>query len=575
MSKAVNSPTGRLLRNSRLFSLPPPLPPAPLEGGGLIGLLRSSDTATQPYPIRQAIATPKSSRHRGDWGLKRPLPQKSTSSSTPHLRITAIDNDAHITDFESAADHTQNLAKWQEMNIVMNASFEKRDHFGSSSSSSREASKKSGPTSAFDESVDNTIHVSALAQARPIAPEQDGDENNTIGPGQDGHGNNTNHNAFTDINKLKLGPKLAMMRHNLPEAQKRWKSEGPWLAGMTEDEFHSYLKTLRNHRQGFIEFVGNVVRQEKRKAEEARVQQERGISEEDMAEIEAASQLRAGELEAAIKTLREGEDGRIGFSSPMANLVREYLDLPGFSRGNRKEGQESAESPVMLVESMDKLAQHVRDMDIQPPPVTHLSGGLSYIRTKAYLENHPVWGPQINHSPIEARVVRPRLGVGTTARDKQNFFLGVGGFVTADPAPSNPTSFKPLDGSSASPTEHLQDVEGGTKVWVTADQAYIDKEGRVHIQFAKAQSEAVGVKTGNIPENRLHDIDPLAHVNFPRNEAAPGTPENGNYGTSLPGSPGQAMNRYQPYRPRQPVQPFGSDRNSASQVLADQRRNDY
>lgn len=549
MSKAVSSPTGRLLRNSRLFSLPPPLPEAPVQGNSAVGLLRLSDTATQPYPTRQAIATPKSSRHRGDWGLKRPLPRKSTTSSTPHLRITAIDNDAHITDFESAADHTQNLAKWQEMNIVLNASYQKKDFHND----------RSLPTSAFDEAVDNTIHVSSLPQARSLQTE--GEES------QD----NTTPNPFSKINNLPIGPELAMLRHNLPEAQKRWKSKGPWLAGMTEDEFQTYLKKLRKHRKGFLEFVENVVRQEKRKVEEARVQQERGITEEDMPGIEAASQLKVDELEAVIKTLREGDDGRVVFPSPMANLLREYLDLPGFSQESQKEGRGAADQPAMLQGSLGLMQVATRNTSIQPPPVTHLSGGLSYIRTKAYLDNHPVYGPQIHHTPVEARVVRPRLA-GTTNSDNKNFMLGVGGFITTDPSPNTKDNFKPIDGS-ANPTENVEDVEGGTKVWVSADQAYIDKEGRVHIQYAKAQSEAVGVKTGDIPQSRFEDVDPLDGINFPPSAAAPGTPENGNYGTSLPGRPGQTTNRYMPYRPRSDVQPFEADANSASQLLADQRRN--
>lgn len=439
----------------------------------------------------------------------------------------------------------------------MNASFEKKALFGNNDSSK----VSRGPTSAFDEDVDNTIHVSPLAQARL-------GEN-----GGEADKDNKHHDASSDINKLKLGPELAMLRHNLPEEQKRWKSKGPWLAGMTEDEFQRYLGSLRSskHRQGFLKFVSNVVRQEKRKAEEARVQQERGITDEDIAEIEAASELRAGELEAVMKTLREGEDGRIGFPSPIANLLREYLDLPGFSKG-KEDGQQAADRPAILQSSISQLEQAVRDMDIQPPPVTHLSAGLSYIRTKAYLENHPVWGPQIHHTPVEARVVRPTIG-GPNPGDKKNFFLGVGGFVTTDPAASVPNNFKDLNGGPT-PTENLQDVDGGTKVWVKADRAYIDTEGRVHIQYEKAQSEAVGVKTGNIPQSRLGEVEPLDSSNFPINRAAPGTPENSNYGTSLPGSPGQATNRFMPYRPRQNVQSFDSNRNPASQLLADQYRND-
>ena len=119
MSKAMNSPTARRLRSSRLFSLPPPLPQPAMELLTRAGQVKVSDTATQPYPTRQAITAPASSRNRGDWGLKRPLPDKTNNTSSPHVRINAIDTLEHITDFDSAADHTLSLEKWQEMNIHM------------------------------------------------------------------------------------------------------------------------------------------------------------------------------------------------------------------------------------------------------------------------------------------------------------------------------------------------------------------------------------------------------------------------------------------------------------------------
>ncbi|KAI7149897.1 hypothetical protein KC352_g28834, partial [Hortaea werneckii] len=111
MSKASSSPTARLLQSSRLFSLPRPLPQPHIENITSTGVYRASDSATLPYPTHQAIATTASSRSRGDWGLKRALPKKATQdTSTPHIRVSAQDTPEHITDFGSAADHTQTLA---------------------------------------------------------------------------------------------------------------------------------------------------------------------------------------------------------------------------------------------------------------------------------------------------------------------------------------------------------------------------------------------------------------------------------------------------------------------------------
>lgn len=146
MSKAASSPTARLLQSSRLFSLPRPLPQPALESITSTGQYRASDTATRPYPTHQAIATPSSSHHRGDWGLKRALPAKATKSSTPHIRVSAQDTSEHITDFGSAADHTQTAARWREMGVPM--------LYKQRKTAAGEARKP--PVSVFEESVDHT-----------------------------------------------------------------------------------------------------------------------------------------------------------------------------------------------------------------------------------------------------------------------------------------------------------------------------------------------------------------------------------------------------------------------------------
>ncbi|KAJ6169280.1 hypothetical protein N7497_002123 [Penicillium chrysogenum] len=115
MASARLSPTANLLRNSRLFALPKTLKRRNDQ------TVRESDTATLPHPIRASIVTPQSSLARGDWGLKRPLPAKSTSekSSRPVVRVHALDTYEHVTDFESAADHTVTLEKFQELHMPM------------------------------------------------------------------------------------------------------------------------------------------------------------------------------------------------------------------------------------------------------------------------------------------------------------------------------------------------------------------------------------------------------------------------------------------------------------------------
>lgn len=197
MSSKSLSPTASLLRSSRLFSLPPPLPRPSHESLTSAGFTRFSETATLPHPTHQALATPQSSLSRGDWGLKRPLPLRSTTkTSTPTFRIDAIDTLEHITEYESAADQTLTLQKWQSMNIPISAEVERKGVV-------RKAYK-----SVFERHLDNT----------------------------------------------------ALPTEGNPTRAERWKYNGPWVAGKTEGEFQAYLKKIRRRKGEFREYLREYVR---------------------------------------------------------------------------------------------------------------------------------------------------------------------------------------------------------------------------------------------------------------------------------------------------------------------------
>ncbi|KAK2624441.1 hypothetical protein QTJ16_006391 [Diplocarpon rosae] len=173
------SPGGALLRASRVFSIPPPLPRpvGDLQSAQVFG----SDTATLPHPIHQTITTPQASLARGDWGFKRPLPLRSTTrTSTPFIRVEAIDTFEHITEFGSAADHSVTLQKWQEMGVPLSTPQPK----------SRGEFRIVPPRSVFEEEID----------------------------------------SIADNDRDLLG-----------QDDLRWKFKGPWLAGQTEGDFKKYL----------------------------------------------------------------------------------------------------------------------------------------------------------------------------------------------------------------------------------------------------------------------------------------------------------------------------------------------
>ena len=116
MSVRTLSPSANLLRTSRLFSLPSPLPRPINELGNAPN--SGSSTATLPYPVQATIETSEKALARGDWGLKRPLPLKSTTkTSAPCVNIDNIDSIDHITDFRSASAYARTLEKWQETDL--------------------------------------------------------------------------------------------------------------------------------------------------------------------------------------------------------------------------------------------------------------------------------------------------------------------------------------------------------------------------------------------------------------------------------------------------------------------------
>ncbi|KAI9371334.1 mitochondrial ribosomal protein MRP51 [Aspergillus egyptiacus] len=191
MSAAKLSPTANLLRRSRLFALPQALTPPSTHSGSRI--VHESDTATLPHPIRASIVTPGSSLAKGDWGLKRPLPAKSTSqkSSRPVVRVISHDTFEHVTDFESAADHTVTLEKFQELNMPM--------------------------------SLPSRVNYAASVEPRHQSPFESDLDNTEISDGLNETG------------------------------AKQFRHTGPWLAGLTEAEFDVYLKKVQKQKPDLLQ----------------------------------------------------------------------------------------------------------------------------------------------------------------------------------------------------------------------------------------------------------------------------------------------------------------------------------
>ena len=381
MATARLSPAASLLRNSRLFSLPPPLsPPASLV----------SDTATQPHPRLAAIETPASSWGRGDWGFKRPLPLKSTTKTgTTTIRVqNGIDSTDHIADFESAADHVLTLRKWRELNLPI-----------------RFVSKRTRDESmsVFEPTVDN---ISSSASS----------------------------------------------------TRRRWRYDGPWLAGQAGWEFDAFLKRVKMRKSEFEAFV------------RARVSVERKTSQRQKS-IDAGLDLNEGEpVGINDEEFKEYMHYLRATPSAFGPLIAEFFDLP-----EGPKGVSTAPAPDSFSYGRTTLAAEAYN-EIGPPK-THLSAGLSYYRSGAHVCNHPLFGPQQLNSPVVARILRPSI-------KKYTGDVGVAGFVAAN------GTFFALMGVSH---KLWQPIPGGQKVVARPVNAAVDSDGRVILSVARASPDSAKV----------------------------------------------------------------------------------
>lgn len=522
MSKGVNSPTARLLQSSRLFSLPRPLPQPAMASNPYDANPTVSDTATTPHPMYQAIATPVSSLSRGDWGLKRPLPGRTTrNTSTPHIRIRAQDNLQHITDFVSAADHTQTLKKWEEMGIRM------------IHPTTRPQMTKSGrqePTSVYESWLDHTDPEAAMHR-----PSQGKDAGRVPARGE---------------------AMQADMR-----AGQRWKYTGPWLAGMQEGEFEAWLARevtkKQKKMQDWLEFLRKQQLDDKLQNAQRKARDEgQPLTQSDLAQLRLSLRPTDDELTAMQKQLRD-DYAVEGLYSDLTALICTFLDLPAVRPAIKDNPSNPFASPQLT--RMVNLTTAESD---DGPPVTHPGAGLSHIRTNAIMTNHPIHGPQAFPSPVLARVVRPRTT--GNARPEYVASLGVGGFVALDRVPatleSNNAYASARSGSevlSLSPYEPArmsalldEDLPGGNKMWVQPQMAWVDEQGRVRLDVERADREAVAVKQGEV--HQIHEMK----------RASAGAPSDG-AGVGVAG--GHRVMRFGQRRPRDAKFGFSLPRRQTSE----------
>ncbi|AEO60701.1 hypothetical protein MYCTH_2310217 [Thermothelomyces thermophilus ATCC 42464] len=405
------SPGGALLRTSRMFALPNPIPPPPHDGQA--GANFHSETATLAFPTHQIITTLSASRKQGDWGLKRPLPLKSTTKSThAMLRVKAIDTIEQITDYSSATDHGITLRKFQELHMPLTARRPAGGDHKDNTSTMGLPQK-----SVFEDSLDVTdIHPDKRAEA----------------------------------------------------IDNRWKFTGPWLAGMTQGEFNKWLaKEVRPKRPAFREFLKKKIASELH-ATAAKEALDKG--QEQPPAIDPSS-VTEDQLLDYLRKLRHDNQA-------LYDMVGQFLDLAPLTPPTVSQTglPTSKVSQLKFTEMKNPYAE-------RGPPVTHPSAGISYLRSSMYMENHPIYGPQKHHSPVVARIVRPRRQAQAMPAK-----LGVAGFIVDTPLGDTGSNYR--SGSSAIFDRLDPSIEGGAKLWVQPKIASVDSSGRVILRVDDASRES-------------------------------------------------------------------------------------
>ncbi|KAG5924866.1 hypothetical protein E4U61_005713 [Claviceps capensis] len=407
MGGRAMSPGAVLLRTSRMFSIPKPLPEPPSSNQldphhGQ----RTTPSMTKAFPQHQSITSPIASRKTGDWGLKRPFPLKTTmATSTPLIRIKHLDSVESVTDFSSAADYTLSLQKFQELRVAISL-------------------PQGGRDSGRSFRAETTTLKSAFEEGSDVTDPRD------------------RRNSGT-----------------------RWKFDGPWLAGMNQREFTDYLKkTVHPRRAQFRELL------KKKLAEDMTVRQNNSSLEMGTPPLKAikTSDITQEQLTEYMQRLRNDR-------TTLYDLVYEFLDLAPFGLPIGMRG---------VLELLDRHELYSK----QGPPASHPSAGISYLRTSAYLQNHPIYGPQQSRTPVLARVVSPMI-YGRKAK------LGVGGFI-AD-VPSGPDFSPNLSRHNNTATLchngilHLDlATYGGAKAYVEPHTATVDRNGKVILRLHNANAEA-------------------------------------------------------------------------------------
>ncbi|KAF1348379.1 hypothetical protein EJ07DRAFT_141589 [Lizonia empirigonia] len=465
------SPTAHLLRNSRLFALPNPLPRPNVGETQGAGVTKASDTATLPYPTHQAIATTKSSLARGDWGLKRNLPARSRllQTSDPVLRVTQLDTIEHVTDFDSAADHVRTRQKFEELGVPLMKGLAQLRAYDPSATAPSPAFERRDDTTSYDDALgldENGLFLQALQRNKQARDRR--------------------RDADVRFTPFKPPPVDAAV-HNA----RRWKHDGPWLPGQSADEFAAYLdREIAKRRAEFNDYLVEYVKNEIYTTRQLAASRSGDIAPVDPADAHAWQAAREAQwaaitdadIAAGISALRRETANDPLNSRLVTKLIVPFLRLPAIRLKQTSYSRDATSRDAEIYQF---------DHDTSPLS-THPSAGLGYLRTKSYLTTHPILGPQAVAAPVPARVIQPRQ---TSSTKESTARFGLAGFVAND-------QHRASDVNSARHPAILDvetidiDTPGGRKVLVAPQFATVTNDGRIHIKLQRSTGAEIAVAKG-------------------------------------------------------------------------------
>jgi hypothetical protein len=421
------------------------------------------------------------------------------------VRVTQLDTIEHITDYDSAADHVRTREKFEELGIPMMKGM----------AAMRETAAHIPVEGAFEYRSDVTAYDGdeGLDQAGLILE--------TIKQSVKANAQEQKK-ALKERQRNPNAPKPSFIPYSLPQPDpvrhnaRRWKHEGPWLPGMSADEFTNYItKEISARREEFsrylVQYVKNEIytlRQNASRNSEA-LPLDTAEAEKQLAEQEKEwSNISIQDVRAGIKALRREAAIDPLTSKLVQRLIVPFLRLPTIKFKNTTYSQDSTRTD----------AEQYRFDDSTAPLSTHPSAGLGYLRTNAILANHPILGPQGERAPVKARVVQPRV---TASYTETRARLGVAGFVTND---SEGNTGGPSDWSKYNANKRISnnvevidiDTVGGAKLDVLPRFASVNTDGRIHIKVSRSVGAEINVARGELqdrpPERTQVERNPLRNL---------------------------------------------------------------